>query len=536
MRKAAGSTAGSAVADVEGGASRGGPNPDKSYRGGGASLLGVRLSPRALFLAGMAIALFVAFVVVPGLIGGGGVEGDPLPSSKGSKSDVVVAKSTTGATRTGGGGGARASSASAGAKGAAGAGRKAGGGGGHSSSSGGSSSNSSSSTRSHASGGSGGGGSSSSSSTMTSEERAKRNEVLSLLTSADGEFNEAEESDDAAAGGADAAHKEDDGKPARLGQVTPGSKAAAEAIKDGTAGSDPFTNQTLMRQLMEGITMPRNGKWQEANVKSLLVHHPAAAAVRGGGSVNKDDWTNAGRAAAATVDKLFSRDGAKALLDVGCLPDKDYAVRRRTCAVVGNGGVNLNDPHQGRAIDSADVVIRFNDGPTASFERFVGKKTTFRLINNQWSRHVAERGAVGAWSEGVLMCFGNGARRSFEDVCKKQTSAKIVFMHPDLSLRSRELYRRVYQRLGGAGLVHADGRNAAPSGIEGLTFAAAICERVHVYGFHTDVPRAGRHTHQLVPSFTISYLSSHRPFLFWFWFFSAPFFSRSPTSQTTVRQ
>lgn len=98
--------------------------------------------------------------------------------------------------------------------------------------------------------------------------------------------------------------------------------------------------------------------------------------------------------------------------------------------MVGNGGVNLNDPHQGRAIDSADVVIRFNDGPTSTFERFVGKKTTFRLINNQWSRHVADRGAVGGWSEGVLMCFGNGARRSFEDVCKKQTSAKIVFMHP----------------------------------------------------------------------------------------------------------
>ena len=37
-----------------------------------------------------------------------------------------------------------------------------------------------------------------------------------------------------------------------------------------------------------------------------------------------------------------------------------------------------------------------------------------------------------------------------------------------------------------------DGRNAAPSGIEGLTFAAAICERVHVYGFHTDVPKGAK--------------------------------------------
>jgi len=65
-----------------------------------------------------------------------------------------------------------------------------------------------------------------------------------------------------------------------------------------------------------------------------------------------ESWTNKARSAAAMVEKLFSKDGAKTLLDVGCLPDKDYAVRRKTCAVVGNGGVNLNDPHQGRAIDS----------------------------------------------------------------------------------------------------------------------------------------------------------------------------------------
>lgn len=123
---------------------------------------------------------------------------------------------------------------------------------------------------------------------MTSQERARRNEALSLLTSAEGEFNEVDDEDDSkadAAAAATARKKEDDEKPARLGQVTPASKAAAEAIKDGTAGSDPFTNQTLMRLLMEGITMPRNGKWKEANVKSLLVHHPAA--VGGTSGANK---------------------------------------------------------------------------------------------------------------------------------------------------------------------------------------------------------------------------------------------------------
>jgi hypothetical protein len=68
----------------------------------------------------------------------------------------------------------------------------------------------------------------------------------------------------------------------------------------------------------------------------------------------------------------------------------------------------------------------------------------------------------------------------------------LVLAHATCTATSREVYRRVYQRLGAAGLVHADGRNAAPSGIEGLTFAAAICERVHVYGFHTDVPKGAK--------------------------------------------
>jgi hypothetical protein len=79
-----------------------------------------------------------------------------------------------------------------------------------------------------------------------------------------------------------------------LGQVTPASKAAAEAIKGGTAGSDPLTNSTLMRLLMEGITMPHNGKWREANVKSLLVHHPAAAAGGRGDKAGDEGGSGAG--------------------------------------------------------------------------------------------------------------------------------------------------------------------------------------------------------------------------------------------------
>ena len=55
---------------------------------------------------------------------------------------------------------------------------------------------------------------------------------------------------------------------------------------------------------------------------------------------------------------------------------------------VGNGGINLESEY-GPGIDAVDIVLRFNDGPTKGFEQHVGRKTTFRLVNNAWSLKLA---------------------------------------------------------------------------------------------------------------------------------------------------
>ncbi len=54
---------------------------------------------------------------------------------------------------------------------------------------------------------------------------------------------------------------------------------------------------------------------------------------------------------------------------VANLPAKDIEERWGSCAVVGNSGLSLFNEKQGQAIDRHDVVIRFNDGPTAGFEK-----------------------------------------------------------------------------------------------------------------------------------------------------------------------
>jgi hypothetical protein len=245
------------------------------------------------------------------------------------------------------------------------------------------------------------------------------------------------------------------------------SKAAAEEIKSQKLA---FKDIKDLKDLMDGIQVPKNGLWKAARAPQLMVHTLPYA------------------------EKAFGKDLAENLEADGCIPEMDFTRRGKTCAVVGNGGVNMRDQNQGYGIDGADIVIRFNDGPTSGFEKYVGRKTTFRLINNQWSRHVADKGPRGPWAESeALLLFGSGAKRSFRNVCKKSTSP-ILYMDPTLSLRARELYRRVYARLSGANLVNAEGRNAPPSGIEGLLLAFAVCDKVRVYGFHTDIPHHAVHT------------------------------------------
>jgi hypothetical protein len=55
------------------------------------------------------------------------------------------------------------------------------------------------------------------------------------------------------------------------------------------------------------------------------------------------------------------------------------------CALVGNAQRMLLR-ESGREIDAHDVVLRLNNAPTIGYERFVGSRTTHRLINNQWTR------------------------------------------------------------------------------------------------------------------------------------------------------
>lgn len=63
--------------------------------------------------------------------------------------------------------------------------------------------------------------------------------------------------------------------------------------------------------------------------------------------------------------------------------------RWRRCAVVGNSGHLLGTAY-GAEIDAHDVVMRINQAPTATYEKFVGKRTTHRLLNRLWTLAYAD--------------------------------------------------------------------------------------------------------------------------------------------------
>jgi len=173
------------------------------------------------------------------------------------------------------------------------------------------------------------------------------------------------------------------------------------------------------------------------------------------------------------------------------MPKHDLDVQYKTCAVVGNGGA-LTKNKYGKAIDEHDAVFRFNDGPTAGFEDVVGTKTTYRMINNAWSRTWLKKRPKGT-SEEALLLFGQGAAKSTGALAHKwQPNTKVYFMAPEFAGNARGMYKKAYVLMADMGFIEVKGRNSPPTGIEGLFFARALCDKVHIYGFNVvrgmDVP------------------------------------------------
>ena len=82
---------------------------------------------------------------------------------------------------------------------------------------------------------------------------------------------------------------------------------------------------------------------------------------------------------AMSSPSFFGQDNTAAFRSRFPVHDEGRTQRFKTCAVVGSAGHLLNSS-LGRDIDAHEMVMRFNEAPTAGFERDVGARTTHRLL------------------------------------------------------------------------------------------------------------------------------------------------------------
>jgi len=75
---------------------------------------------------------------------------------------------------------------------------------------------------------------------------------------------------------------------------------------------------------------------------------------------------------------------------MSALPHEDAAWSFARCAVVGNSGRLLHSA-RGAEIDAHDAVFRINYAPLEGYERYVGSRTTFDVINAVHSRRLVHQ-------------------------------------------------------------------------------------------------------------------------------------------------
>ena len=133
--------------------------------------------------------------------------------------------------------------------------------------------------------------------------------------------------------------------------------------------------------------------WEAAHANGLILYYaPKGDNEETDNDVDSDDSRDPSLEMwSSSAEQEFTPRQLNELMEMECLPTTDVVERYDYCAVVGNSGVLLEDERFGAAIDSHDAVFRFNDGPIHGFGKYVGTKTTYRAVNNNWTRYLLDK-------------------------------------------------------------------------------------------------------------------------------------------------
>ncbi|KAJ0578491.1 putative beta-galactoside alpha-2,3-sialyltransferase [Helianthus annuus] len=146
------------------------------------------------------------------------------------------------------------------------------------------------------------------------------------------------------------------------------------------------------------------------------------------------------------------------------LPETPPYVPRQfgRCAVIGNSG-DLLKTKFGKEIDGYDAVLRENGAPIDNYTEYVGKKSTFRLLNRGSAKALDKVAELYETGKEVLL-----VKTTIHDIMNKM-------------IREIPILNPVYLMLGAS-----FGSAAKGTGLKALEFALSICDTVDMYGFTVD--------------------------------------------------
>lgn len=132
------------------------------------------------------------------------------------------------------------------------------------------------------------------------------------------------------------------------------------------------------------------------------------------------------------------------------------------CAVIGNSGDLLKTTF-GDEIDSFDAVVRENGAPIQNYTKYVGRKSTFRLLNRGSAKALDKVAELDDTGKEVLI-----VKTTIHDIMNQM-------------IREVPIHNPVYLMLGAS-----FGSAAKGTGLKALEFALSICDTVDMYGFTVD--------------------------------------------------
>ncbi len=149
------------------------------------------------------------------------------------------------------------------------------------------------------------------------------------------------------------------------------------------------------------------------------------------------------------------------------LPDNDYIniIQKsniKTCAVIGNSSALL-DTTYGELIDSHDIVIGFNFSPVLGFEKYVGSKSTIRIMGKSWLPPLS------TYNDEIIIHRYNNRKYILDDItqCDILMNYKFCQFHHNFNTYCADISKF----------------KVPSNGFMGVMLALNLCDVVNIFGF-----------------------------------------------------